>query len=120
MKKTALETILGDLYCNEPITAPKSLLEIVKTEVKKYLAEPSIPLNMSVHEWWSTNKALYPHLAKLAKRVLVVQATSVSAERVFSLAGDLISDKRSRLCSENVDQVIFLNKNRKLVDKNLS
>ena len=36
--------------------------------------------------------------------------TSVPSERVFSTAGCAVTDKRSRLDSEVVDEIIFMNK----------
>ena len=62
-------------------------------------------------KWWRKNEVVYPHLAKLAKRYLSVQATSVASERVFSTAGDLVSAERSCLSPENVNKLIFLKKN---------
>uniref|UniRef100_A0A3B4FMZ3 BED-type domain-containing protein n=1 Tax=Pundamilia nyererei TaxID=303518 RepID=A0A3B4FMZ3_9CICH len=50
-------------------------------------------------------------LATLAKRYLCIPGTSVSAERVFSTAGDIVTAKRSTLTSEHVDQLLFLSKN---------
>ncbi len=52
----------------------------------------------------------YPHNAKLAQRNLAVQGTSVPSERVFSTAGDIVTASRSRLLAENVDKLIFLQK----------
>ena len=62
-------------------------------------------------EQWSPNSLQFPNLAKLAKKYLCVPATSVPAEQVISVAGEVISNKRSSLKLENVDMLIFLNKN---------
>ena len=40
-----------------------------------------------------------------------VPGTSVSSERVFSTAGDIITAQRSALLLEHIDQILFLNKN---------
>ena len=48
-------------------------------------------------EWWQQNKLKFPYLAALAMVVLAIPASSASVERVFSLAGGVISDDRSRL-----------------------
>ena len=37
-----------------------------------------------------------------------IPATSAPSERVFSMAGNLISKKRTRISSENVRYVLFL------------
>jgi hypothetical protein len=83
-----------------------------RQEVQRYLyestqAEKSIcPLH-----WWSTHQEIFPRLAILARKYLTSPATSTSSERVFSTAGDILSDTRNRLDSELADQFIFLNAN---------
>jgi len=47
----------------------------------------------------------------MAKRYLCIVATSVPSERVFSKSGQLISERRSRLTSKNVQMIMFLNGN---------
>ena len=62
-------------------------------------------------DWWKTNEFRFPTLAKLVKQYHCVPATSVPAERVFSVAGLVINDKRASLTPENADMLIFMNKN---------
>ena len=50
----------------------------------------------------------FPHIAKLAMRLLAIPATSAPSERVFSAAGITISNKRARLTFENAANCIFL------------
>ena len=38
-------------------------------------------------------------------------ATSVPSEQVFSIAGSVVNEKRSRLLPENVDKLVFLYEN---------
>ena len=49
--------------------------------------------------WWKKHEHEFPHLAKLAKRVLAVQATSASSEQIFSKTSLIISNKRTSLNS---------------------
>ena len=65
-------------------------------------------------KWWKENEGKFPHLAKAAQRYLSVPGTSVPSERVFSTAGDIVSACRSRLAPENVDMLVFLQKNLKI------
>lgn len=58
---------------------------------------------------------IFPSLYNLAMTHLAVQGTSVASERVFSTAGAVISDRRSRLAPEMVNALIFLNKNWQLI-----
>jgi len=62
--------------------------------------------------WWREHEARFPKVAVVARRVLLVPATSVPSERVFSSTGLLLSKLRNRLSSCIVDAIVFLNKNR--------
>ncbi|MBN3270805.1 ZBED1 protein, partial [Polyodon spathula] len=53
----------------------------------------------------------YPHLAQLAKKYLCVPGTSVSSERVFSTARNIVNKKRAALDPEQVDRLVFLANN---------
>ena len=44
---------------------------------------------------------------------LTVPATSVSSERVFSTAGDIVTAQRANLKPKQIDELIFLKKNMK-------
>lgn len=46
-----------------------------------------------------------------AKKILCAPATSVPSERIFSKAGIVVSDRRSRLKAKNVNMLIFINQN---------
>ena len=100
-------------------------IEIARKELDRYLAEPFFPPNMSDTEkkasmaqfnpliWWKAHGYCVPTLALLAKRIICVPATSTPSERVFSVAGNLITKQRSMLSPENADRMIFLNMNYK-------
>ena len=75
--------------------AIESVRSMTVLELVHYKSEPVIAITKSPLEWWKMKKSTYPNLARLAKVRLAVQATSVAAERVFSTAGDIVSDRRS-------------------------
>ena len=108
-KKTALAILLGE--DEDDI----SMVFTTSKEFDKYLKETPLKSSENCLEWWSKNNHTYPNLAKLAKQYLCVPATSVPAEQVFSVAGEIVNIKRASLKSENVDLLIFLNKNSKLL-----
>jgi hypothetical protein len=70
-----------------------------------------VGLNQDPFAWWKKNSDRYNAIAPLASDRLSVAGTSVPSERLFSAAGDLVSAKRSCISSENVDMLLFLNKN---------
>ena len=78
-------------------------------EIKAYLKEESTeeaPL-----EWWKRNAFHYPLLSNIARRYLIIPATSVPSERVFSTAGHIANQKRACLLPENVTILVFLAEN---------
>ena len=80
-------------------------------ELQQFVKEPTLHLDSSALEWWKKNHERYPKVAKIAKRLLCVPATSVPAERVFSTSGIIVNKLRSSLTPENVNMLVFLNKN---------
>jgi len=65
--------------------------------------------------WWKKNETRFPYLARLAKKYLAIQASSASPERLFSIAGNLITDRRSSLTPDHVKEIMFLKSNSELL-----
>ena len=82
-----------------------------KDELEYFSKEPVLDHNSDPLEWWRKNEERFPTLSKLAKKLFCIPATSVPSERVFSNAGNIVTKKRASLKPENVDMLIFLNKN---------
>ena len=74
--------------------------------------------NTNVLTWWKENQKHYPHLFKIARSYLHIPATSVPSERIFSLAGYIVCDRRSKILSKNVNKAIFLKANAKHIPPN--
>ena len=73
-----------------------------------YLAEPPIPIYQSALIWWKANCNRWPRIAKLAREMLCIPASSVPCERVFSGAGLVISSDRARLKPKTAEALIVL------------
>lgn len=107
-----LENLLGQTFTDARVQQqPMSAYARAEEEVTKYRSAPSLPLSEDPLSWWSKNQMMFPLISKLAKRYLCIPGTSVSAERVFSTARDIVTAQRSTLASEHVDQLLFLHKN---------
>ncbi|GBB86714.1 hypothetical protein RclHR1_01310010 [Rhizophagus clarus] len=90
----------------------------IKNEVQHYLNLPELPAleEYDSFTWWTTNKAQYPILYKMAMKNLSIPATSVPSERLFSDANNLVTPQRTRLDSSIINKIMFLKRNREHVD----
>ena len=109
-KKSAVSSLAS--FLGDEITNIDNTGEDVN-EFQLYL-ETKITEFVDVMDWWKLNKNSFPKLARLARRYLSIQATSVPSERLFSAAGQTISKRRSALSSDTADKLLFLNKNMKM------
>ena len=74
--------------------------------VEAYMGNPDT--SDDVLAFWKSKSAQWPSLATVAKSLLAIPATETSSERVFSLAGRTIEDRRSQLNVETVDDLLFV------------
>jgi hypothetical protein len=79
--------------------------------VKQYVEMSYIDRKEDPIEFWKKHHSTFKDLYKLVCKYLCIPATSVPAERIFSIAGLITNDRRNRLGSEKIDQIIFLNRN---------
>lgn len=86
--------------------------DIINSEIKHYLEEPLLDRKKDPFLWWKTQgQAQFPILAKIAKQILCIPATSIPPERVFLKKGRMFAEKRKCIKPKYVDQFIFLNQN---------
>lgn len=74
-------------------------------EVIAFVEEPLISSNSLT--WWQSRGVVYPRLSEIMKRRLCIVATSVPSETIFSKMGQIISERRNRLSSSKVSQLVF-------------
>jgi hypothetical protein len=67
------------------------------------------PRSTDVLGWWKEHSDRHPRLVRMARDYLAIPATSAPAERVFSRAGDLITDRRGSLSDATIQACMFLN-----------
>jgi hypothetical protein len=93
----------------------------VKCEFENYLKTAS--LNGFTEEekrsvdlpliFWREKGNQWPNLRKLARKFLAVPATSVPSEQIFSLAGRILTDRRSMLSGKMLEMSVVCKKNMK-------
>ena len=108
-KSSALLLLFGDTLAVKPTN---------KNEFDKYLELSAVPIfeNYNPLEWWKVNQNLYPTLAHQVRKYLAISSTSVPCERLFSVAGNAITDKRNRLTPLTVYNLLFLKENSHLTN----
>ena len=114
-KRTKLENFFGDTFQNP--SEEVSAAEAAEAELQRYELEDPLSLDSkNPLLWWKEREVNYKFLSILAKRFLCITSTSVPSERLFSSAGNLLSERRSRLSPENVEKLLFLYENNKLLN----
>ena len=59
-------------------------------------------------DWWRINAVKFPLLAVLARRLLTIPVSQAQSERMFSSAGQIVTQTRNRLSPENVELLVAL------------
>ena len=59
-------------------------------------------------DFWRLNQNIFPTLAKLARKIHCIPATSAAVERQFSSAGNILNERRTCLNPDNVDNILLI------------
>jgi len=89
-------------------TVPFSVLA---AELEGYMNMPNIERHKNLFIWWKQHESSFPRILQLAKQYLSMPASSVCSERLFSEAGNIFEEKRSRLLPRNGEMLLFLHHN---------
>jgi hypothetical protein len=83
----------------------------VADESAAYIRVPAAPIGTNAIGWWREHRSEFPTLARVAARVLIVPATSVPVERLFSKVKHLVPPQRSSLSGDRIDQMVMISEN---------
>ena len=97
--------------CTDHRTTSVEAMVRVNTEIDMLRKEMPVHRSTNIGEWYKNHQCQYPILSKICKIYLCTPATSVPSEHVFSICGQVVTDKRAKLSDAHVSQIIFLNKN---------
>ena len=92
-------------------SAAQSPRDRLSAEIERYIRYPVIDGDENPLKWWQRNEQELPLLSQLAKRHLVIQASSSPSERLFSKAGLVSTPARAQLKPAKVDMLVFLAEN---------
>ncbi len=106
---------VGETAHRQPDTLSK------RQEVTAYLSEPVLAVRSpdgkanqkELLNYWYRHKNEWPSLARLALSYLACPPSSVTSERVFSLAGNIVMKKRCALLPGNIGRLAFVKFNTK-------
>uniref|UniRef100_A0A5B6ZS64 Putative zinc finger BED domain-containing protein RICESLEEPER 2-like isoform X2 n=1 Tax=Davidia involucrata TaxID=16924 RepID=A0A5B6ZS64_DAVIN len=97
-----------------------------KSEVEQYLEEPLLPRKkkFNILHWWKVNSAVLPILARMARDVLAVLATTIASEAAFNVGGRVVDASYTSLLPEVVEALVTTNdwiesRNKKSVESNV-
>ena len=68
-------------------------------------------------EWWRSYAEQLPLLAFLVRVVFSIPAASSKSERVFSVAGRIVTPARNRTLPEQVENLVIIKSNLRLLDE---
>ena len=87
----------------------------IKELMDRYKNKPVADLDSNPLDYWKnlsvTTDPLEKSFCELAKKYLTPPPTSVSVERLFSVAGSIRSQKRNKLTPENCEMLLFVKEN---------
>ena len=72
---------------------------------------PSCQKNVDVLAFWKKTQHFFPHIAKLAREILSIQAASTASERMFKATGRVITKDRCNLDQAVVGDLVFIQQN---------
>ena len=81
-------------------------LEVYQNSLQK-MASP----DGDVLDYWKSHQVTVPDLARFARSILCIPASSASSERMFSLAGRTITTQRTSISAARAEQLIYIHQN---------
>lgn len=103
----ALSLCMGD---HESEEEDESEAQTELNDYKKLRLRGEDTHNINLLNWWDMNKIRFPRLYGVARFVHSIPASSAAAERLFSMAGRLVTF-RPNMRSDLVDEMLFLKSN---------
>jgi hypothetical protein len=106
------DSIFNTLFGSE---SNKKKTNEVDVYLNENLTEKPAP-KYNPYIWWNEYKKKFPILFILARKFLSIPATSVPSERLFSDAGNNMTNKRTSLSSKTFQELLFVKRNSKYMD----
>jgi hypothetical protein len=102
------------LECFDNPAEDEDLVSILSPdkELEQYLSSnDTFQPDSDVLLFWQKHQRTFPFRVAIVKTIYSIPASNTTVERLFSMAGNTISDRRTNLDVEKVNKLLFLNKN---------
>ena len=106
-KQKAMDRLFG-----EPLVVVSSEIDMYFNELHSLFV---YGMEISTNKFWRTKRYQYPTLYNIARDHLMIPASEVSAERVFSVCGQIVDDQREHLSEIRVKTLSMLHQNFDLI-----
>ena len=83
----------------------------LQQEMRLYEATDSPSRPCDICQWWKMFEPQFPMLAKLARMIFAIPASSAKSERTFSKAGRMVTSSRGSLAPAKVEELTIVNEN---------
>ena len=80
-------------------------------EMRLFEATDSPGRPCDILQWWKMFEPNFPMLAKLARMIFAIPASSAKSERTFSKAGRMVTSLRGNLAPDKVEELTIVNEN---------
>ena len=88
-RSSAMDFLLGETGNSVSLTT--------RDELDRLIQEAAVDHDSNPLEWWRKNEERFSALSVLAKKLFCIPASSVPSERIFSVAGNIITKKEQAL-----------------------
>jgi hypothetical protein len=99
-------------YKAKPASVTSRIKLSPREEIIKYLSHPDM---LEPEQFWRKQETEFPLLSQLARKILCVVASGSPIERVFSVAGNVMRPRRSRMAAKTLSALVFLKCNAHLL-----
>ena len=121
IKNTGFSSMMQNIITQSQNTRSKNQTsKLAKEVLNEYLESPTSSCCLEFWKEYEVKTTLKAKLvlAKVPKRFLTPPPTSTEVERLFSTAGDILSNERNRLLPENMEKILFCRENISIVNFN--
>ena len=99
------------------IRATSSPTMSAEAELQSYLHLP--PSACNPLKFWHDNRKQFKLLYKVSRQILCAPASQAPVERLFSISGHILSQRRLRMTDKNLENILFAKVNYEVFDAEL-